>query len=98
MPELLALPAWDVDPVPIETWAERLGARVVREAAETWLEVPSHRLRGYAVIEDGKVTAINFEVAPSGDPEPAMELLRQAATGLRWELHEDDEEDEDDEP
>lgn len=96
MPELLALPAWDATPVPLETWAERLGARVVRESDETWLEVPPLRLRGYAIVEDGHVTAINFELPSSGDPSPAMGLLQQAAMDLHWELHEDDEDEDDD--
>lgn len=96
MPELLALPAWNVDPVPLEAWATRLGARVVHDADETWLEVPAQRLRGYAIIEDGKVTAINFELPSSGDPAPALALLHQAADDLHWELHEDDEDDDED--
>lgn len=95
MREWLALPAWNTPPTPLEAWSERLAAQVHREEGETWLVAAPLRLRGYVVIEDGHPAAINFELE---DPEheEAVARLEQAAAGLGWELHQDDESDEDD--
>ena len=62
----------------------------------TWLEIAPLRLRGYAVIEDGHVTAINFELSDP-DPRPADPGHRAAAAALGWEVHPDDGDDDDDE-
>lgn len=102
MIEYLALPAWDTLATPLDAWVERLGggdrARVAVERESptvVWLGVAAPRLRGYAVIEEGHVAAINFELH-ADDPEPALALIRAAADDLRWELHADDPDDPDD--
>jgi hypothetical protein len=96
MRELLALPAWKSPPVPLEAWAERLSARVLNDGGEVWLEVPARRLRGYVVLEEGHVSAVNFELSGPED-DGSEEFLQEAAAALGWELHEDTEEDDDEE-
>src|SRR5436190_384074 len=91
MTELLALPAWDSPPRSLDDWAAGLTAlghppEVAHESpGVAWLEVAPLRLRGYAVIEGGHVTAINFELH---DPDiaPSYRLVAAAASALRWEV------------
>ena len=101
MVEYLALPAWETPPVKVADWVAGLsvaGGPVVvsRESSDvSWLEVAALRLRGYAVIEDGQVAAINFELRDP-DPGPATRLLEEATVALGWELHADDDQAPDD--
>lgn len=103
MIEYLALPGWQTPPRTVEDWAARLsesgGPVIVSRESSTvsWLEVAPLRLRGYAVIENGHVTAINFELRDP-DPGPATRALEGAATAIGWELHPDDPDDPDDDP
>jgi hypothetical protein len=105
MIELLAIPAWDAPPRTLEEWTACLaeaGAApsVVRESTDVcWVEVGVLRLRGYVVLEGRHVSAINFELVDP-DPAPARRLVEEAAWALGWEVHadEDDEEDDDREP
>lgn len=97
MRELLALPGWNTPPTSLEAWTERLSGRVVRDGDEVWLEVASRHLRGYVVIEDDRVSAINFELSEH-DPDETIALLQRAVADLGWELHADHDEDDDDEP
>src|SRR5262245_60521769 len=103
MIELLALPAWRTPPRTLEEWTtqlgEQAGGRVAghREpATESWLELSTRRLRGYAVLEGPHVEAINFELSDP-DPAPATRAVEAAAAALGWEIHPDEDEDEDDE-
>lgn len=99
--EWLALPGWQAPPADINDWARALTeacgpTTVDRESAEVhWVEVGPMRVRGYAVIEGGKVAAVNFELFDP-DLEPARAALEAAADALGWELHADDPDDEDD--
>src|SRR5262245_47314098 len=96
--ELLALPGWRTPPTPLTDWVGRLeeqGHVVATDRESTgvcWVEVPSLRLRGYAVLQGQTVEAINFELA-APDPTPARQALERAAGALGWELHEDDDPD-----
>jgi hypothetical protein len=103
MLEYLAIPAWNARPVPLDAWAERLtelGGPVVvtREGSSgAWLEVASLRLRGYALIHNGKTSAINFELHDP-DPDASTQVIEAAAKSLNWEIYADDpDEDDDDE-
>jgi hypothetical protein len=101
MIEYLALPAWKTPPTSVDAWVVQLsetgGPVIVSRESPTvaWLEVAPLRLRGYVVIENGHAAAINFELT-AHDPDPATRAIEQAAEVLGWEIHEDDEEDEDD--
>ncbi len=97
MRELLALPGWKTAPTTLETWTDRLQGKVVRDSDEVWLEVPASHFRGYVVIEDDHVSAINFEL-PERDPDASIALLEKAVADLGWELHADVEEDDEDDP
>jgi hypothetical protein len=102
MVEYLAIPAWNTPPTPLDAWVARLsevaGPVVVSRESSTvaWLEVASLRLRGYVLIENGDASAINFELHDS-DPETAFEALESAASTLGWEIHADEDDDEDEE-
>lgn len=101
MRELLALPAWDNPATTLDAWKQALAdlgqtPRTTREDGETWLEIGAAQLRGYVVLEDMNVAAINFELH-AADPTEGQELLARAASALGWELHDDDDETEDDE-
>jgi hypothetical protein len=102
MLEYLALPAWKTPPTSLEAWIAQLSETagpviVSRESSTaTWLEVAPLRLRGYAVIENGNASAINFELHAL-DPAPATRAIERAAEALGWEVHEDEDGDEDDE-
>ncbi|HEU5116965.1 MAG TPA: hypothetical protein VFT74_09850, partial [Isosphaeraceae bacterium] len=98
---LLAIPQWKQNPRPLGDWfaafeSLNLNPEVQHEDDEgTWIELNSLRTRGYAVIEGGLATAVNFEIhAP--DPSEARSVLEQAASSLGWELHEEDDDDDDD--
>jgi hypothetical protein len=52
--------------------------------------LPALRLRGFAVLAGPHVEAINFEVAEP-DPTRATSLIAAAATALAWEIHAEDE-------
>jgi hypothetical protein len=101
MTELLAIPAWQCPPRSLDDWVAQLsagGERVVmtRESPTVfWLEIASLRTRGYAVLEDQRVEAINFEINAT-DPGPATGLIESAAAALGWEVHPDDPDDRDD--
>ncbi len=101
MVEYLALPGWQTPPVDVQDWVDRLTeacgpTTLIRETPTVnWVEVPGMKLRGYAVIEDGKATAINFELH-SPDPEPALLALGAVASAMGWELHADDPDDPED--
>jgi hypothetical protein len=101
MVELLAVPAWDTPPTPLDAWSrgfegQGFAVTVTREAdGETWIELPGLRLRGYVLMEGAHVEAINFELA-AADPAPARLALERAAEALAWELHEDDDGDDED--
>lgn len=99
MIEILAIPGWQAAEITLSAWSDRLtgqglDVRVTRESTGvSWIEVASLRLRGYAVIEDGRrVEAINFEL-DGLEPSFAREALARAASALSWELHEDDDPD-----
>ena len=102
MTEILALPGWKIEDTPLSAWVDQFEGQgwkavVTRESpGVSWIEVAALRLRGYAVIEDGRrVEAINFELG-GPDPGPAREALTRAAAALSWELHDDDDSDDDD--
>jgi hypothetical protein len=95
MRELLALPAWDTPPTPLEQWVREFShrdqsPRLVQESGEHWIEIPAHRIRGYIVVEEGCVAAVNFELH-AADPTESIGLLQAVASALNWELHEDTE-------
>lgn len=102
MTELLALPGWQVPPRTLDDWVAALTAQgasvvVARESSSAfWLEMNALRSRGYAVMDSQHVEAINFELAVP-DPEPASRIIQAAASALGWEIHEDDEHEDDDE-
>src|SRR5262249_24756079 len=96
--ELLAIPAWDKAPIPIDDWRSAFTsrgqpARSVREDDETWIDVAPLRLRGYVVLEGEGVGAVHFEVRD----DAALGPLEEAAASLGWELHDDEGEGDDDE-
>jgi hypothetical protein len=101
MLEYLAIPAWNARPVSLDAWVARLdelGGPVVvtREGSSgAWVEVASLRLRGYVLLQNGKASAVNFEL---NDPDPGtiIENLEAAAESLGWELHADTEDEDDD--
>lgn len=99
MSELLAIPSWDATPATLDDWqgalaAQGVEARVARDDDETWIEIPSLRLRGYVELEGPHVEAINFEL-PDPHDEPTCRVLVAAAKHLRWEVHPDDPEEDD---
>ena len=93
--ERLLIPAWDAPTRSIEDWCVRLGnlghpPALLRERPdEIWLHVESLGLRMMAVEEGPTLAALHAELeAP--DPGTALELLHEAATGLGWEIHDED--------
>ncbi len=100
MMELLTLPAWNAPPRTLDDWRTALTAQgyapaVHREQGVFWIEVAPLRLRGYVVTEDQHVSAINFELHDP-DPDPAWTVVESAAQALGWEVHPDDEDEEED--
>ncbi len=103
MVEYLALPAWKTPPRSIDDWvagmAEAGGSATIRRESSTvcWLLSPTLNLEGYALIEEGHPSAINFELK-ADDPSHALAIITAAAHSLGWEIHaEGDEDDRDDE-
>ena len=100
MIELLVLPAWNAPPTTLDDWSSALSAQgypvlVDREPdGVIWLEVAILRLRGYVELEEGQVTAVNFELHDP-DPSAATEAIETAAKALGWEVYPDDGEEED---
>ncbi|QDV38115.1 hypothetical protein [Tautonia plasticadhaerens] len=95
MIERLLIPSWNAPPRSVDDWCERLGAlghppgRSKGGADETWLVIEPLGLRLLAVLEGGTLTALHAELdAP--DPGPALALLAEAAPGLDWEVHDED--------
>ncbi len=103
MIERLAIPAWQAPPKTLDDWKTALESipdagtvTLERESGTVyWFELPARRLRGYAMLENAEVTAINFEFH-GVDPGPCLSAVEDVASRLGWELHED-EDDEDDE-
>ena len=102
MIELLAIPAWNTAGTTLEAWIAALSAQAGEQVQldsdppqGAWIELPTLRIRGYAMFADSHVEAINFELyAP--EPAAALALLEQTAAGLAWEIHPDDEDEEED--
>jgi hypothetical protein len=100
MIELLALPGWQAPPTSLDQWVAQLSesagpVTVTRESTGvSWLEVAPLRLRGYAVIAGQRVEAINFELT-NPEFEPAMRAVEAAARALRWDVHPDEADDDD---
>src|SRR5262245_31576403 len=99
MGELLAIPSWEANPATLDDWRSALAAqgvepRVAHDDDETWIEVPSLRLRGFVELEGSHVEAINFEL-PEPQDEPACRIVVAAAKQLNWEVHPDDPEEDD---
>jgi hypothetical protein len=95
--ELLAIPGWQTPPTTLEEWVRRLAdlaglpVELERESPQaTWIMLPALRLRGFAMLAGPHVEAINFEVAEP-DPTRATSLIAAAATALAWEIHAEDE-------
>jgi hypothetical protein len=92
MIELLAIPEWNAPPRTLDDWLKALPVRssIVRESDGTdWLETSSLRLRGYIILEEGRLAAINFELHDP-DPDPSRSIVENAARSLGWEVHEED--------
>lgn len=102
MIELLAIPGWQTPTTPLDAWVARLetlGGPVVvtRESrGAAWLEIRHLDLRGYVMLAGRDVEAINFELS-GADPSIASRAINDTAEALGWEVHldEDDEEDDD---
>ena len=100
MVEWLAMPASGADPITLEVWVGAFSAlgfapKIVHDGqGVAWIEVTSARLRGYAMIEDGGVEAINFELSEA-DPARTLALLQTIVAKLGWELHQEDDDDDD---
>lgn len=102
MIERLAIPAWQAPSRTLDDWKAALEsineAGVVNLERESgtvyWFELPARRVRGYAMLENSEVTAINFEFH-AVDPTPTLAEVEALATRLGWELHEDDDDEED---
>lgn len=101
MPELLAIPCWDSPPRTLQDWMEGLEAAglapgSVRDSPSAWwIDAPTAGLRGYVIMQGQRVEAINFEIL-GDDLESTRARLANIAGALGWELHaEDDEDDED---
>jgi hypothetical protein len=100
--ELLALPGWQTSPTTLDAWVVQLETQggpvvVTRESSSaSRLELGSLRLRGYAILAGRDVEAINFELAAT-DPTPATRAIEAAAEALGWEIHQEDDDEEEDE-
>lgn len=98
MIELLVVPDWQAEPRTLDEWVVQLSGLVDRvevsreSAGVSWLEIGSLRLRGYVVLEGQHVEAINFELNDP-DPAPATQVIEAAARALGWEVHQDDDAD-----
>jgi hypothetical protein len=100
MSELLALPGWQTPPTPLDEWVAQLEAHggpvvvTAESSSVSWLEIGSLRLRGYAMLSGRNVEAINFELS-AADPESARRVVQTVADALGWEVHADDDNDND---
>jgi hypothetical protein len=102
MIEWLAIPAWRTPETTLEAWVDRLelqaGQAVVveRDPPEgAWIHLETIGVRGFAVLAGQHVEAINFEI-DDRDTGAAARFLEEAASAIGWEIHPDDEDDEDD--
>ena len=98
MIERLAIPASGTAPSSLETWKDALKGlghetRVAKEAGDSWLDIPSIRVRGFLVFEGEFVEAINFEIQDS-NAQSALETLATTASAIGWELHDEPDDDE----
>ena len=99
MIERLAIPAWKTPTRTLDDWRARFEAlghpsAIDRGAEEAWLLVDSAGLRALAVIESEALGALHVEII-ADDPAPALALLDAAAEGLGWEVHDEDDGEED---
>jgi len=101
MVEYLALPAWNTPARSMDDWVEAIteaGASTsIRRESSTvwWLLSPALALEGYALIESGHPSAINFELK-ADDPSHALAVITAAAHSLGWEIHAEGEDDDPD--
>jgi len=98
--ERLAIPSWNAPPRTLADWRARfeaLGQPVIveRSPEETWLTIAPLGLRGFAVLEGGAMAALHIEI-DADDPSPALALLDEAARDLGWEVHDEDEDENED--
>lgn len=100
MIERLLIPSWNAPRRSLDDWQaefDRLGhpPTVERDGPdETWLVLDPIGTRLLAVVEGAVLTALHAEIdAP--DPGPALAILDRAAGALDWEVHDEDEEDDD---
>ena len=98
MVEYLALPAWNTPPRSIDAWVAAIseaGAPASRRHESStvcWVLAPTLDVEGYALIEEGHPSAINFELK-AADPAHALAVITAAAHSLGWEIHEEGEDD-----
>ncbi len=97
MIELLAIPGWQTPPTSLAEWAahleERSGCKpaIEQESPDgAWIEIAPLRVRGFAVLSGPAIEAINFEITDP-DPTEATQFLESAAAAIGWEIHPDDE-------
>ncbi len=102
MIEMLAIPAWRTPSTTLEVWIARLeqqGDRAVvveRESPEgAWIHLETIGVHGFAVLAGPHVEAINFEI-DEPNTAAAARFLEEAAAAIGWEIHPDDEGDEED--
>ena len=102
MIELLAIPGWQTPPTTLATWVDALEARggptvvVERESPEgAWIHLEAMGVHGFAVLAGPQVEAVNFEIQEPLSPEVSR-LLEETAAAIGWEIHPDDDEEEDD--
>lgn len=99
MIERLLIPSWNAPPRSVDDWMSRLEALghppalSSRGSDDTWLVLEPIGLRLLAVVEGGNLAALHAEI-DANDPQPALDLLGEAAPGLDWEVHDEDDEDE----
>lgn len=101
MIERLAVPEWNAPARTLDDWVAEFArqghpARLEPEPPEAaWLEIARLRLRGYALLEGRHVSAVHFEVT-APDPAEALCVLEAAAQRLSFEVHADENEDDED--
>ena len=102
MVEYLALPAWNTPPRSINDWVEGIseagGTATLRHESSSVCRLlsPALDLEGYALIESGHPSAINFELK-ADDPTHALAVITAAAHSLGWEIHAEGDDDDGDE-
>jgi hypothetical protein len=99
--ERLLVPSWNAPARSVDDWRARLDAlghppTLVKEGPdEVWLVLEPLGMRMLPVVEGSTLAALHAELdAP--DPAPALALLDEAAAGLDWEVHDEDDEDDGD--